>query len=158
MQTDGLIDWYDRQDRQWHPTIKTPLHNHQKTIECIQWHKVWAREHHRIQSNKASKEIFKHLKQFSRIQARTSSWRISSYGNEESNEQLPKLNANLLLNEMEPMGRIQVNNQDDFVFMNQREFDSPNDLGGDIEEDKQLIEAKETAKLIQLKEVYFYFL
>jgi len=94
LQTDGLIDWVVKRTAKWHP-IRRPLHDHRKTIDRIPWAQ-FARVHLEPLRQKVDvpKEIFKHLKRFSQIQARTSSWRaLNEYSTEVFKQRQSKLNA-----------------------------------------------------------------
>ena len=176
MQIDGLIDWYGKRSKKWRPKIIGPLHSHRKTIERIPWAQ-FAKAHLEPQHQRieASKEIFKHLKRFSRIQARTSSWRASNEDFIESVEQLSKLKATgsfvemgtkglkdhsralamdvpIDANEGEQANAIKVDGED-VVLLDQHDFDGPFDVGGETDEARQMREAEEMAKAMRLEQV-----
>jgi hypothetical protein len=122
------------------------------------------------------------LKQFSQIQARTSSWRSSKENFTENVERLSRLNSNgsfiekdvegvedpsqvlardskLVTMNTPPHGNegnyideIQVDGED-VVLLDQHAFDGPNDVGGVIDEAKQMKEAKEMAEAMRLEQV-----
>lgn len=165
----------------WHP-IRPPLHDHRKTIDRIPWVR-FARAHLEPQCQKVDvpKEIFRHLKKFSQIQARTSSWRASNEDFTQIVERLSKLNvdkshiemdvedpSNALAkgsklitmdqpqvsNEGDQINEIQINGED-VVVMDQHAFDGPDDLGGETDEAKQMEEAEKMAEAMRLAEVSY---